>query len=172
MNPTPSWLQSARDHWQWRGQTRPPFALKPQLGQTSVWDFPRPPQLAADQREVVIRWGEIEVARTRRAIKVLETSHPPSFYLPWADVAHHLLQRQPGSSFCKWKGPAQYWSLAHGNDRLDGVAWSYPCPWRALKRWQSASLFTRQTCIALSMVPWCGHNPAGPFKGGAGSSGW
>ncbi|MCY7307234.1 MAG: DUF427 domain-containing protein, partial [Rhodoferax sp.] len=73
-----------------------------------MWDFPRPPQLAPDTREVVIRWGALEVARTRHAIKVLETSHPPSFYLPWVDVAKHLLQQQPGGSFCEWKGPAQY----------------------------------------------------------------
>ena len=91
LTPTPSWLQSARDHWQWRGQARPPFAQTPRPGQTSVWDFPRPPQLATDTREVVIRWGAIELARTRSAIKVLETSHPPSFYLPWANVAGHML---------------------------------------------------------------------------------
>lgn len=83
----PAWLQAVRDHWEWRGQARPPFAVVPGPGQTSVWDFPRPPQLAPDPREVVIRWGEVEVARTRRAVRVLETSHPPSFYLPWADVA-------------------------------------------------------------------------------------
>ena len=184
MNPTPSWLQSARDHWQWRGQIRPPFALEPQPGQTSVWDFPRPAQLVADQREVIIRWGEIEVARTRRAITVLETSHPPSFYLPWADVAQHLLQRQPGSSFCEWKGPAQYWSLAHGNDRLDGVAWSYPRPLAGAEALAECVAFypaNLHCSVDGALVQpqlggfyggWITPDLAGPFKGDAGSSSW
>ena len=85
--PLPDWIRSAREHWRWRGQERPPFAHTPEPGQTSVWDFPRPPRLAPDTREVVLRWGDVEVARTRRAVRVQETSHPPSFYLPWADVA-------------------------------------------------------------------------------------
>ena len=83
----PDWVTAAREQWRWRGEVRPPFAVLPGPGQLSVWDFPRPPRLAADTREVVIRWGEVEVARTRRAVRVLETSHPPGFYLPWADVA-------------------------------------------------------------------------------------
>ena len=50
---TPSWLDAARAHWNWRGQTRPPFAVVPGPGQVSVWDFPRPPRLVQDTREVV-----------------------------------------------------------------------------------------------------------------------
>ena len=83
----PAWAIPARDQWQWRGQGRPPFAAEPGPDQFSVWDYPRPPCLVPETREVVIRWGEVEVARTRRAIRVLETSHPPSFYLPWDDIA-------------------------------------------------------------------------------------
>ena len=80
----PDWIQAAREHWTWRGQARPPFAQAPSPGEASVWDFPRPPALAPDSREVVVRWGDLEVARTRRAVRVLETGHPPCFYLPWA----------------------------------------------------------------------------------------
>ena len=122
MNSVPSWLTAARAHWRWTGTHRPPFAAAPAPDQQSVWDFPRPPQLAPDTREVTIHWRGIEVARTRRAIRVLETSHPPSFYLPWADVARHLLQPSPGSSFCEWKGPAQYWSLASDARRVGPAA--------------------------------------------------
>ena len=121
-------LAAARDQWRWRGDTRPPFAIAPGAGQTSVWDFPRPPRLSEDTREVVIRWGSREIARTTRAMLVLETAHPPSFYLPWDDVARELLQPAPGSSFCEWKGPARYWSLVDQARRIDGVAWSYPQP--------------------------------------------
>ena len=184
VTPTPNWLQSARDHWQWRRQARPPFAQTPRPGQTSVWDFPRPPQLAPDTREVVIRWGELEVARTRRAIKVLETSHPPSFYLPWEDVAEHLLQQQSGSSFCEWKGPAQYWSLVNGNNRLDGVAWSYPRPLAGAEALAACVAFYpgSLSCTVDGAVVrpqpggfyggWITPDLAGPFKGDPASSAW
>ena len=95
---TPTWLEAARAHWNWRGQKRPPFAVEPGPGQVSVWDFPRPPRVAHDTREVVIRWGDVEVARTHKAVLVLETSHPPSFYIPWADVKRALLK--PCSDAC------------------------------------------------------------------------
>ena len=52
---TPSWLQKARDHWQWRGQARPPFAEVPGPGQVSVWEFPRPPRVQLDTRQDVDR---------------------------------------------------------------------------------------------------------------------
>ena len=94
----PPWAQASRDSWGWRGQARPPFAVLPAPGQTSVWDFPRPPRLAPDDRELVVRWGGVEVARTRQAIRVLETAHPPSFYLPWRDVARDWLEPAPGAN--------------------------------------------------------------------------
>lgn len=118
----PDWLEAAREHWSWRGQARPPFATAPGPGQVSVWDFLRPPRLAAEPREVVVAWDGMEVARTQHAMLVLETSHPPSVYLPWADVRRDLLQSAAGASFCEWKGPARYWSLVDGTRR----SWSGP----------------------------------------------
>ncbi|MBC8118321.1 MAG: DUF427 domain-containing protein, partial [Burkholderiaceae bacterium] len=118
MTQLPPEIAAARAQWTWRGQRRPAFAVVPGAGQRSVWDFPRPPELVTDAREVVVRWGHIEVARTRRALTVLETAHPPSFYLPWDDVVRDLLQPAAGSSFCEWKGPAQYWSLVEGGHHL------------------------------------------------------
>ena len=114
MTSFPDWIETAREQWAWRGRVRPHFAVVPGPDQESVWDYPRPPTIALDQREVVICWGEIEVARTRRALRVLETSHPPTYYLPWDDVAKHLLQPASGASFCEWKGPARFWTLADG----------------------------------------------------------
>jgi uncharacterized protein (DUF427 family) len=124
----PESIRAARAQWHWRGQARPHFAAAPGPGQVSVWDFPRPPRLAPDAREVVVRWGDVDVARTRRAVLVLETAHPPSVYLPWADVARHLLEPAGGGSFCEWKGPARYWTLVQDGRRLSRVAWSYPQP--------------------------------------------
>jgi uncharacterized protein (DUF427 family) len=185
MSNTPSWLAAARDHWQWRGQARPPFAADPGPGQESVWDFPRPPALAPDGREVVVTWGDVEVLRTRRAIRVLETAHPPTFYLPWADADRSLFEAAPGSSFCEWKGPARYWSLQHAGRRLARVGWSYPQP--------LAGAEALADCLALYAWPdlhctvggevaqpqpggfyggWVTPDLAGPFKGDPGSTGW
>ena len=181
----PAWLAAARDHWRWRGQGRPPFAVEPGPGQRSVWDFPRPPALEADAREVLVRWGTHEVARTRDAVLVLETSHPPSFYLPWADVDRALFQPAPGSSFCEWKGPARYWSLVDGGRRLDRVAWSYPQPLAgaealadrlALYAWPELQISVDGAVVRPQpggfYGGWITPELVGPFKGDPGSEGW
>lgn len=180
----PDWLQSAREQWRWRGQQRPPFAVVPGPGQSSVWDFPRPPRLLPDTREVVVRWGDVEVARTRRAVRVQETSHPPSFYLPWADVARQLLQSAPGGSLCEWKGPARYWSLVNGDRCLPAVAWSYPQPLAGAEAlaecvaFYPASLDCSVGGAPVTAQPggfyggWITPELVGPFKGAPGSEGW
>ena len=177
-------LEAARAQWHWRGQQRPPFAAVPRPGQTSVWDFPRPPALVTDEREVVVRWGAREIARTRRAIRVVETAHPPSFYLPWVDVAPQWLQRAPGGSFCEWKGPAKYWSLVDGVARLEGVAWSYPSPLPGAEALAACVAFypTHLECTVdgAPVQPqqgdfyggWITPELTGPFKGEPGSHGW
>lgn len=185
MSELPGWVQSARAHWRWRGAGRPPFARAPQPGETSVWDFPRPPCLAPDSREVVIRWGTRQIARTCRAIRVLETSHPPGFYLPWADVARELLQSAPGtSSFCEWKGPAHYWSLIDDHRTLPRVAWSYPSPMVGAEAladcvaFYAAELECRVDGALVVPQPggfyggWITPELVGPFKGERGSETW
>ena len=184
MSKIPDWLQAARDHWQWRGHARPPFAVVPQPGQTSVWDFPRPPHTVHDTREVVMRWGDTEVARTRQAVLVLETAHPPSFYLPWADVVQALLVAAPGGSTCEWKGPARYWSLVDGARTLPGVAWSYPKPMAGAEALADCVAFYPAaldcTVDGARVLPqpggfyggWITPELVGPFKGGPGSAGW
>jgi uncharacterized protein (DUF427 family) len=176
--------QARAGGWHWHGAERPPFAVEPKAGQESVWDYPRPPALVPDAREVVIHWGDIEVARTRRAIRVLETAHPPSFYLPWEDVHGDLLQPGTGASVCEWKGPARYWSLVAGDRKLRNVAWSYPEPSvRAMTlsnciAFYPASLECRVDGMLVSPQPggfyggWITPDVVGPFKGDPGTMGW
>lgn len=184
MPPIPGWIEQARQQWRWTGQLRPPFAVTPQAGQTSVWDFPRPPRLASEPREVVVSWLGVEVARTTRAVLVLETAHPPSYYLPWSDVARRLLQPAAGSSFCEWKGPAQYWTLVVGDRTLPGVAWSYPQPLAGAEALADCVAFypkaldCRVGGAAVRPQPggfyggWITPELVGPFKGDPGSEGW
>jgi uncharacterized protein (DUF427 family) len=181
---TPAGLEALRAQWNWRGQARPPFALVPGPDQVSVWDFPRPPKLATDAREVLIRWGRREVARTNRSVLVLETAHPPGFYIPWADVNRSLLSPCPGNSFCEWKGPASYWSLVDGEDRLDGIAWSYPQPFAGAEvlaecvAFYPAQLDCTVGGVRVKPQPgsfyggWITPELVGPFKGEPGTAGW
>ena len=82
----PAWVERARAGWVHRGAERPPFAIAPGPGEESVWDYPRPPIVVPDTRHVVVRLGRATVAETRRAWRLLETSHPPTWSLPRADV--------------------------------------------------------------------------------------
>jgi uncharacterized protein (DUF427 family) len=177
-------LADARSHWHWRGQARPAFATEPAPGQESVWDYPRPPRLETDPREVVIRWGTREIARSTRAIRALETAHPPSFYLPLADIAPGLLEPAEGRSLCEWKGPARYWSLVDGELRLAKVAWSYPDPLpgsEMLRDWVAFYCHALDCTVdGASVTPqpggfyggWITPELVGPFKGEPGSEGW
>jgi uncharacterized protein (DUF427 family) len=184
MTPTAEDLAAARAQWRWRGAERPPFAVVPQPGQVSVWDFPRPPRIDTDDRLVVVRWGAVEVARTRRAVRVLETAHPPSFYLPWEDVRREHLQPAAGTSFCEWKGPARYWSLIDGRRSLTRVAWSYPQPLAGAEAladcvaFYPAALDCTVDGAAVTPQPgrfyggWITPELTGPFKGEPGSEAW
>lgn len=183
--PPPSpWLQAAREQWIWRGQARPFFASDPRPGQTSVWDFPRPPRLAPEPREVRIVWGGVAVACSTRAVRVLETSHPPTYYIPLADIERHLLQPAPGGSFCEWKGPAHYWSLVDGNRKLPSHAWSYPQPLAGAEALaECVAFYARDLACSVGGLPatpqpggfyggWVTPDLEGPFKGEAGSENW
>ena len=180
----PEWLAAARAQWRWRGKGRPPFAEVPAPGQVSVWDFPRPPELVREVREIVVRWGELEVARTVGAWAVRETAHPPTFYLPLADVRPGLLQPAGGGSFCEWKGPARYWDLVDGARRLARVAWGYSHPLPGAEALGDCVAFyahpldCRVGGAAVRPQPggfyggWITPELAGPFKGEAGSEAW
>ncbi len=168
---------SARDR-------RPDFAVVPGPGQESVWDYPRPPRIAPDSREVAVRAFGVLVARTRRSIRVLETASPPTFYLPPGDVRLDLLEPAAGTSHCEWKGTARYWNLRLPDRRLERVAWSYPEPtpgFEAIRGWL-AFYPARVECSVdgLRVEPqpgafyggWITPEVVGPFKGEPGTAGW
>lgn len=184
MDTLPDSIRAAREQWRWTGQERPPFATPPAAGQSSVWDYPRPPAVEREPREIVVRWGAREIARTRRAVRTLETAHPPSYYIPWADVAREFIRPTAGSSLCEWKGPARYWSLVDGGRELRGVAWSYPEPLPGSEAVADCVAFYPREleCLidGLRVEPqpggfyggWITPELVGPFKGGPGSEGW
>ena len=97
-------------------------------GQESVWDYPRPPRVERDDRRAVLRLGEVVVADTRDLIRVLETSSPPTFYLPRAAFGSYLRDADR-LTVCEWKGVAHYVDLVvPGATPLPAVGWWYPEP--------------------------------------------
>ena len=173
-----------RGGWRFYGQRRPPFAVDPRPGEESVWDYPRPPRIEPDAREVVVRAGGADIARTRRALRVLETASPPTFYIPRADIATGYLQPSSDSSGCEWKGPARYWAVLVSSLRLERAGWSYEDPLPGFESIQGHLSFYpgRVECyvdgIRVKAQPggfyggWVTPDVVGPFKGEPGTGGW
>ena len=162
-----------------------PAPLSAGPGQESVWDYPRPPRVEQDGRLVVIELGGVEICRTRRALRVLETSHPPGWYLPREDWLDGALVPAPGSSYCEWKGVASYLTLVGGDRRAERAAWTYPDPVPAYGVLRDAvalypSAVDRCTVDGEQVRAqdggfyggWITDEVVGPFKGGPGSTGW
>ncbi|MFC3690030.1 DUF427 domain-containing protein [Aquipuribacter hungaricus] len=158
---------------------------EPGPGQTSVWDHPRPPLLVRDPRTVVVTFGA-EVCRTSAALTVLETSHPPTWYLPVTAFAPGVLRPAAGGSVCEWKGRAAYLDLVAPDGRVAAsAAWTYPDPTPAFAALAGhvalyASAADEITVAGEVVRPqpggfyggWVTDDVVGPFKGGPGSAGW
>ena len=185
MTEIPAWIRQAREKWEHRGRVRPAFAEPVSEGQESVWDYPRPPRVEADSREVIVRWNEIVIAKTNGAMRVLETASPPTFYLPPKDVRIDLLGEAPSGSLCEWKGQARYWSIVLPERQLlRNSAWSYEDPFDGFR--QIAGYFSFYPGILECYVGgrrvepqpgniyggWITPEVVGPFKGEAGTESW
>ena len=114
------------------GRPTPPPAgvtpLAPGAGQESVWDYPRPPRIEPTSRLLEVEHTGVVVARTTRAVRVLETSHPPTYYLPLEDVRQDLLRAASKRTLCEWKGGAAYYDVVIGDTLVKDAAWHYPGP--------------------------------------------
>lgn len=159
--------------------------IEPGPGQESVWDYPRPPRAEPTDKAVEVFFNGRKIAETRRAHRVLETSHPPTYYIPAEDVDARVLDRSERSTFCEFKGRAVYYSLVDGDQRSPYAAWSYPDPTPAFESIRDHLAFY-PTRVEACFVDgervaaqegdfyggWVTHEIVGPFKGGAGTWGW
>ena len=100
----------------------------PAAGQESVWDYPRPPRVEPVAERIRVVVDGLTVADTVRARRVLETSHPPVYYVPRDDVLGRVFRPANRSSVCEWKGVAGYWSIVTPERRIERAAWSYEAP--------------------------------------------
>lgn len=134
MAEAPEWIKKARSGWEYYGQKRPPFAKEPNEDQESVWDYPRPPALSEDDRLIQVYLDNTLIAESRKAIRVLETASPPTFYIPKEDVQMQYLNAASGSSHCEWKGKAQYWDVIAPENKAVKAAWSYEDPYKEFQQ--------------------------------------
>jgi uncharacterized protein (DUF427 family) len=162
-----------------------PQPISPQSGQESVWDYPRPPRLEKVEKSIrIVFQGEI-LAETTGAYRVLETSHPPVYYLPPVDIQMQFLQVAPGGSYCEWKGKALYYHLLGTAGLIKNAAWCYPSPTPGFQPIANYIAFYAQPMDGCyvdneKVTPqpgdfyggWITANIVGPFKGVPGSSGW
>jgi len=136
---------------------------------------------------VVVEHRGRRIVDTRRALRVLETSHPPTYYVPVADVAAGVLEpaRSRLRTSCEFKGVAGYWDLVVDGARVAEVGWSYPRPrpgYEALLG--HVALYpgrVDRVSVDDEVVQpqpgdfyggWITSRVRGPFKGGPGTSGW
>ncbi|MCQ9130367.1 MULTISPECIES: DUF427 domain-containing protein [Streptomyces] len=151
----------------------------------SVWEYPRPPALRHDPRRVVVACAGEILADTVHALKIMETSHPPVFYVPPGDVRTDLLRPAARHTWCEWKGGADYWDVVVGSDVRALAAWSYPDPRPPYEELAHHFAFyagrvdrctvdghTVQAQEGDFYGGWITPEVRGPFKGGAGTRTW
>lgn len=162
-----------------------PTPLKPAPGQESVWDYPRPPRLEEVTSSIQVVLGGVTVASTTRAWRVLETSHPPTYYLPREAFRDGALREADGSSFCEWKGQASYYDVIGGGRVAARAGWTYLHPTGGFGPIAGAvAVMAAQVdeCRVDDEVVapqpggfyggWITSTVVGPFKGIPGSWGW
>lgn len=162
-----------------------PIPVRAAPGQESVWEYPRPPRAEPSRSRIEVVLGGQAIIATTRSYRVLETSHPPTYYLPVRDAVPGALVPVDGGSWCEFKGRAAYFDL-HGGDRVVAhAAWTYPepTPTYAMLRGHVAlypCLVDRCTVDGEVVRPqpggfyggWVTDAVVGPFKGEPGTAGW
>jgi uncharacterized protein (DUF427 family) len=151
-----------------------------------VWDYPRPPALVPCDRRVRVVVGGVVIADSTAALRVLETSHPPTVYVPPGDVlAGALVESGARSTVCEWKGRATYLDVVAGERRVAAAAWTYRepvaryaalrdhvafFPGRVDEAWLGDERVVAQDGDFYG--GWITSDLVGPFKGAAGTLGW
>lgn len=159
--------------------------IEPGPGQESVWDYPRPPRVEETARHVKVLFNREVLADSRRAKRVLETSHPPVYYIPPEDIHTEYMTETGRSTWCEWKGQARYYSLSVGDRQVEEAAWFYPKPapgFEAIRGYVAFYPGKVDACFVdgerVQAQPgdfyggWITSDIVGPFKGAPGAVGW
>ncbi len=155
------------------------------LPEESVWDYPRPPAVETFIGEIRIIQNNKTIAQSQEVVRVLETSHPPNYYIPKADIEMHYLKKNPHKTICEFKGIATYWDVDMEGYKRSLVGWSYEQPnkdYEEITGYLSFYAGKLEACYVneerIQPQPgdfyggWITGNIKGPFKGGPGTVGW
>ena len=159
--------------------------IKPGPSQESVWDYPRPPKLEPFNGHIRIILGGEVIADSNRCMRMLETSHPPTYYIPKDDFKEGTLHETDGSSFCEFKGEAHYYDIKPSQKIARRSGWGYKQPsssYPLLKDTVAVYAHMMDACYVNDELVqaqegdfyggWITKAIVGPFKGGAGTWGW
>jgi uncharacterized protein (DUF427 family) len=151
----------------------------------SAWDYPRPPRLEPTSRHIQVLFGGQVIAETRRALRLLETTHPPVYYIPPQDVRMDFLLPSTRRTYCEYKGEASYWTVQVGDCVSCDAAWSYPKPNPAYEQLRGYLAFYAgrvDECLVDGQKAqpqagdfyggWITPDVTGPFKGAPGTNHW
>jgi uncharacterized protein (DUF427 family) len=158
---------------------------EPGPGQESVWDYPRPPRLEPTDKPIKVVFNGETIAETTRALRILETSHPPAYYIPPEDVKMDALTPVARQTFCEFKGAASYYDVTIGGKTAQSAVWTYKNPGDRYKAAQDYLCFYASKMDACYVDGeqvdaqagsfyggWITSHVVGPFKGGPGTMGW
>jgi uncharacterized protein (DUF427 family) len=159
--------------------------IPPKAGQESVWDYPRPPRVEATSKRIRVIFNGVVIADSTNALRVLETSHPPSYYIPQQDIKMEFFKALARKTFCEYKGTASYWTITVNGKEAVSAAWSYPSPDKGYETLKDHLAFYPSKLEACFVGEekvnpqagdfyggWITSDVVGPFKGEAGSHGW
>ena len=157
----------------------------PEPGQESVWDYPRPPRLEDSSDHIQIIFHGVPIAETQHARRVLETSHPPVYYIPPTDIKMEYLTPTTHQTYCEFKGAASYYTISVAGVRVSNAAWYYPHPskgYAGLANYVAFYPGKMDACYVngekVQAQPgdfyggWITSKIVGPVKGGPGTTGW
>jgi len=155
-----------------------------EIPRENVQSYPRPAALEPVPRRITIRLGSVLVAETTCALRVLETHHAPSYYLPPEHILATLRPVQ-GSSFCEWKGTARYFDVIAEDKTALRAAWAYDRPTASFAALAGhvafyAGLMDEPWVGDLRVIPqpgdfcggWVTPNLDGQIKGAQGTRHW
>ncbi len=162
-----------------------PKRPKLKKGQEWVWDYPRPPRLELFKGNIEIMFSGEHIVTADEAWRVLETSHPPVYYISPEYIMMRYLRVSGHVSYCEWKGSAHYFDIIAGNKKISNAAWTYPNPtpeFTAIRNQIAFYAHQMDVCRINNEVVqpqpgkfyggWITSGIVGPFKGGPGSMGW
>lgn len=151
----------------------------------SVWDYPRPPRVEQSSNRIRVVFNGRAIAKTNKALRVLETSHPPVYYISPGDVQKQFLSRTEHHSYCEFKGSATYYTLKVGEQVSTNAAWSYHNPSKGYESIRDYIAFYPRSVDACYVNEervvsqegdfyggWITSDIEGPFKGGPVTAGW